>query len=97
VVRSSLNRIANKGLEERNWQPNIVLFSGGTTARPHLIEFGRQLIGTQGLLSNFDLIQTDTDKIVLPRHKHTVTKDGNMDVKGFFSRKHFCADIFRRY
>jgi hypothetical protein len=94
VVRSSLNRIANKGLEERNWQPNVVLFSGGTTTRPHLIEFGRQLIGTLGLLSNFDLIQTDTNKIVLPRHKQTVTEDPNVDVQGFFSRKHFCADIY---
>jgi amino acid transporter len=94
VVRSSLNRIANKGLEERNWQPNIVLFSGGTAARPHLIEFGRQLIGSQGLLSNFDLIQTDMNKIILPRHKQTDTEDALHDVQGFFSRKHFCADIY---
>ncbi len=94
VVRSSLNRIARKGVEERNWQPNIVLFSGGTTARPHLIEFGKQLIGYQGLLSNFDLIQTDTDEMVLPRQMQVVAQDEEVNIQGFFSRKHFCADIY---
>jgi amino acid transporter len=94
VVRSSLNRIARKGIEERNWQPNIVLFSGGSSARPHLIEFGKQLIGYQGLLSNFDLIQTDKDETVIPRQKQIVDQDDEIRVQGFFSKKHYCADIY---
>ncbi len=94
IVRSSLSRIALKGLEERNWQPNIILFSGGTQARPHLIEFGIHLVGRKGFLSNFDLVQISNDDKVVPRQKQ-IEADGNGLVnKGIFSRKHYCTDIY---
>lgn len=94
VVRSSLNRIAAQDIEERNWQPNIILFSGRSEVRPYLIDFGKQLIGSQGLLSNFDLIQTDDEEKVLPRHKQILSMDSNQTIQGFFSRQHFCTNIY---
>ena len=30
VVRSALHKIDKNKIEDRNWQPNIILFSGGT-------------------------------------------------------------------
>ncbi|MBE0638512.1 MAG: amino acid permease [Bacteroidales bacterium] len=94
VVRSSLIQVARKGIEERHWQPNIMLFSGRSEARPHLVEFGKQLIGNQGLLSNFDLVQIESNDKVLPRHRQVTVHDENASRKGFFSRQHFCTDIY---
>lgn len=94
VVRSSLNKIAFNKVDERQWQPNIILFSGGSTARPHLIEFGKQLIGSQGLLSNFDLIKIDDENKVLPRNMQVINDGDDQRIQGFFSRKHYCTDIY---
>jgi len=94
IVRQSLSRIARKGLEERNWQPNIILFSGGTQSRPHLIQFGMHLVGRKGFLSNFDLIQSGKSDQLLPRHKQVDTLDAELVSKGIFTRKHICADIY---
>lgn len=94
IVRSSLIQIARKGIEERNWHPNIILFSGRSEVRPHLIEFGKHLIGNQGLLSNFDLIQTGNNDPIVPRHKQILPFNGSDTIKGFFSRKHYCSDIY---
>ena len=44
IARSILHRIDRKGLEERNWRPNIILFSGGSHQRPHLIQFGKDMV-----------------------------------------------------
>ncbi len=94
IVRSSLSKIARKGLEDRNWQPNIILFSGGTSTRPHLIEFGIQLVGRKGFLSNFDLIKNNGNNEVMPRHKQTDYPDSELITKGIFTRKHVCPDIY---
>jgi len=93
IVRSSLNKIARKGLEDRNWKPNIILFSGGTQTRPYLIDFGKHLVGRQGFLSNFDLIQTDRHEAIVPRHKQLVS-DEQSEHTGIFSRKHACNDVY---
>lgn len=94
IVRSSLSRIARKGLEERNWQPNIILFSGGTHARPHLIEFGIHLVGRKGFLSNFDLVQIKNNEKVIPRQKQIEQESSELVNKGIFSRRHYCTDIY---
>lgn len=94
IVRSSLIRMARKSIEERNWQPNIILFSGRSDTRPHLIEFGRQMVGSQGLLSNFDLIQIENEASVLPRNKQTLNENQKSNIRGFFSRQHYCSDIY---
>ncbi len=94
IVRSSLHRISQKGTDERNWQPNIILFSGGTKARPYLIEFGKHLVGRQGFLSNFDLIRSDDNSRVLPRYRQVVSNDEQSGTKGIFTRQHVCSDVY---
>ena len=64
VVKTGLKNI-QKTIHKRNWQPNILLFSGNTSNRPHLIEFGKNIIGRAGMVSNFDLIETKSAKKVL--------------------------------
>lgn len=71
VVRRGLHKLSIKTIEERNWQPNIILFSGGTEIRSYLIEFGKSLVGKFGLLSNFDLIEEPTAKVLFPKQKQS--------------------------
>lgn len=94
IVRSSLHRISRTSPDEKNWQPNIILFSGGTRARPHLIDFGKHLAGRQGFLSNFDLVQADDKQLILPRHRQTIYDDQQSERKGIFTRQHVCSDIY---
>ncbi|MFW6019844.1 MAG: amino acid permease [Bacteroidales bacterium] len=96
LMRTSLHRMDRKGLEDRNWRPNIILFSGGTQNRPYLIEFGKAMVGKHGLLSNFDLVeQNGNDQNILPKHKQaeSPTKDDN-NTYGVFSRKQTVSNIY---
>lgn len=96
MARSSLYRMDRKGIEERNWRPNIILFSGGTQSRPHLIEFGKSLVGKHGLLSNFDLVETDNSaEEVLPKHQQTdASRDPEISTQGIFLRRHTCKNVY---
>ena len=58
VVKIGLKNLGKKSTHKRNWEPNILLFSGGTAARPHLLGFSKSIAGRKGMISNFDLIET---------------------------------------
>ena len=95
IVRTSLNKLSNKQLDEQNWSPNVILFSGGTKNRPHLIEFGKQLVGKYGFLSNFDLlINKDANSFHIPRQEQNIKDDDSSLNQGFFTRKQACTDIY---
>ncbi len=95
IVRTSLNRLSEKQLTEQNWTPNILLFSGGNKNRPHLIEFGKQLVGKYGFLSNFDLvINKSKDKFIFARNEQIVKDDDSTEIQGFFTRRQTCSDIY---
>ncbi|MCF8328182.1 MAG: hypothetical protein K9I29_07780 [Bacteroidales bacterium] len=96
LMRTSLHRMDRKGLEDRNWRPNIILFSGGTQNRPYLIEFGKSMVGKHGLLTNFDLVeQNGDDKNILPKHKQAKTLSSKDTEKyGIFSRKQLVSNIY---
>ncbi|MCF7797591.1 MAG: amino acid permease [Lentisphaeria bacterium] len=57
LLRSALHRLSHGQVHQRNWRPNIILFSGGREARPHLVELGRWLVNRRGILSDFELIE----------------------------------------
>ncbi len=93
IVRKGLYRLSIKTIEERNWQPNIILFSGGTEIRSYLIEFGKSLVGRFGLLSNFDLIEEPSAKVLFPKHQQQ--KFGtDEDSQGIFTRRQTCNNIY---
>lgn len=91
VIRTALDRMDKKGIEERNWEPNIILFSGGTKRRPHLISFGKALVGKYGLLSNFDLIETGDGKITIPKHKQSMVGENET---GVFTRRQSVSSVY---
>jgi len=92
IVRTALHKMDKQNIEERNWQPNIILFSGGTKKRPHLIEFGKCIVGKHGVLSNFDLIENKQAKILFPKHEQSLPEDDS-DF-GIFTRKKTVQDIY---
>lgn len=92
IVRTALHKMDKQDIEERNWQPNIILYSGGTNKRPHLIEFGKCIVGKHGVLSNFDLIENKKAKVLFPKHKQSLPDDDS-DF-GIFTRKKTVRDIY---
>ena len=92
VIRTALKKIDNSNIEQRNWKPNIILFSGGTNKRPHLIEIGKALVGKHGMLSNFDLIENKDAKSLFPKHKNSLP--GEISDKGVFFRRQTVKDIY---
>lgn len=91
LTRSALTRANRRRLEERNWRPNIILFSGGTKARPHLVDFGQWMVGKHGFLSNFDLTEGKADQGIVPQRDKTVQ---SVEKEGIFTRNHVCTDIY---
>jgi amino acid transporter len=94
IARSILHRIDRKGIEERNWRPNIILFSGGSKQRPHLIQFGKDLAGKQGFLSNFDLILNASSNVLFKKHQQSVDDEFSRENSGIFTRRHECKDVY---
>ncbi len=93
IARSALYKMDKNKIEDRNWQPNILLFSGSTSKRQYLVDFGKNLVGKFGVLSNFDLIENKSAKYLFPRHEQSVSNGAN-DV-GIFYRKQTCKDIYQ--
>jgi len=94
IIRTSLHRVNQKPLNETNWQPNIILFSGGGNARPHLLELGVHIVGNQGFLSNFDLhIKKDGD-LILPKFKQKVSAGIDDEHPGIFTRRQTVDNIY---
>lgn len=94
LIRTSLHKIDQRELEQRNWKPNIILFSGGTENRPHLLEFGKNLVGKHGFLSNFDLIETKDENIIFSKQQQSVKDELSKEFQGIFSRKQAVSDIY---
>ena len=85
LLRSGLNKLNTTVRQQRNWRPNIILFSGGETARPHLIQFGRWLVKKRGMLSNFNLIENQESNHLIKKNQLEI-KDGKSEFEGIFSR-----------
>ncbi len=94
MIRSGLHRLNQGKTHQRNWRPNIILFSGGTSARPHLIETGKWLVDKRGLLSNFDLVENPNLKKVLYRKSEQAVKEDADDFSGVFARRIECRDKY---
>ncbi|MCF6240735.1 MAG: hypothetical protein L3J74_05250 [Bacteroidales bacterium] len=93
VARSALYKMDKNKIEDRNWQPNIILFSGSSSKRQYLVDFGKSLVGKFGVLSNFDLIENPSADYLFPKHKQSLS-EGAKEV-GIFYRRQTCKDIYQ--
>jgi amino acid transporter len=78
---------------QRNWRPNIILFSGNVKARPQLIDMGRTLVGKLGVFTNFELVESSNDDELFTA---AVKANTELDHAGkkVITRRHTCSDIY---
>ena len=93
VVKVGLKRMDGMEENQHYWRPNILLFSGGTKKRPHLIEVSQDLGGRSGMISNFDLIETKEAKVLFPK-KDKGVKTTDIREDGIFTRRQEVQDIY---
>lgn len=95
VIRSGLGRLKNRKINMRNWRPNILIFSGGTKARPFLTEIGSDIIGKLGMLTDFEIIiDKNKENCVLKNEEDEL--EGKTEVQGnIFKKIYVCADKFQ--
>ncbi len=92
VLRSGLNRITRIVKQQRNWRPNIILFSGDGSSRPYLLDFGRWLVHKRGILSNFNLIENKNAIHLFPKMPQKT--ESKNDFQGIFMREMEVNDIY---
>ena len=94
VVKIGLKNLYKKSTHQRNWQPNVLLFSGGTKERPHLIDMSKSITARGGMISNFDLIEEESAEILFPKHHQSFQND-DLDDDTIFHRKLNCQNVFK--
>lgn len=62
ITKTSISRINKRKLENRTWQPNIIVFSGDKDQRPYLVDFGKWIAGKHGFVSNFNITTSKEKK-----------------------------------
>jgi hypothetical protein len=93
IIRSGLHQLSRRKTAERNWRPNIILFSGRAGVRPHLVDFGKWLVDKRGMLSNFDLHEEPDSKHLFSRPRQLVP-DGEDTPQGIFHRQLACRNFY---
>ena len=88
LAKKALLKLSIQKVNSRNWQPNIILFSGGENARPHLIEMGLSLTGKLGALTDFKLLVGQESK---PAKKLSLAQ--KKITPNYFTRQYSCKTI----
>ncbi|MDD3569032.1 MAG: amino acid permease, partial [Bacteroidales bacterium] len=78
---------------QRNWHPNVILFSGGAKARPHLVDMGRTIVGKQGVFTNFELVEKPEEDYLFDRTA-TATIETDHRGRNIITRRHVCGNIY---
>jgi amino acid transporter len=92
LVKTGLLKLAKSKSIDRNWRPNVILFSGGAQNRPHLIELGKMMTGKLGVFTNFELIEDVNKALIDKTAQVSVESFGNLN--NIITRKHVCTDIY---
>lgn len=94
LARSSLSKISQNPLNEKNWEPNIILYSGGTNKRPHLLDLGSNFVGDHGFLSNFDLQVKEDERFLFPKRDQNITTEFSEKYPGVFTRQQSVNNVY---
>ncbi len=89
LVRKGLSSLKQEKLHNRNWRPNIILFSGNSSHRPHLVEISQALTGKLGILSAFELIESQEQNL-----KRNVSEMTGAAGDTYFQHQYYCRNIY---
>ncbi len=87
LVKTGLTRLNNEALHRRNWRPNVIMFSGSESERPHLVELGQAVAGRLGILSSFELSNAPE-----PQLTPATTQDD--ETSTYFTHQYRTPDIY---
>ncbi|MFK7953769.1 MAG: hypothetical protein AB8B73_13070 [Ekhidna sp.] len=90
LVKTGLTNLTKDKKQNRNWRPNVIMFSGNPANRAHMIDMGKAIVGKLGLLSAFELVVSD-DKIMA---KSQSDLEKGEDEIGFFKHKLHTKDVY---
>ncbi|PKP53197.1 MAG: hypothetical protein CVT92_05640 [Bacteroidetes bacterium HGW-Bacteroidetes-1] len=93
LVKTGLLKLAKSQTHERNWRPNVILFSGGSGNRPHLIELGKVLVGKLGIFTNFELVEYPDEKLLFDKTAR-VSVETFGEHSDIITRKHSCRNVY---
>lgn len=92
ITKASLIKINKKKLENKAWQPNVIVFSGSKNKRPYLVDFGKWIIGKHGFLSVFNVSTNTKEKFFTHKNNNSIIGSPN---EQWIETKFFpCEDIF---
>jgi len=94
MVRTGLTKLKGRIRAVRNWRPNIILFSGGFQARPHLVEISKAISGKLGVISNFDLVEEPNSDMLFSSVLSNEDEIFEETESGIFSKQLTCKNIF---
>lgn len=93
LVKTGLGRLTLSNRKPSNWRPNVLLFSGGESTRPHLVEMGKSLVGKLGIFTNFELIEEPNSDNLYRKSPEPVSMKPTTKA-GVFIRYHECRNIY---
>jgi len=93
LIRRGLSALISMPENDQNWQPNIILFTGGTDRRPYLLEFAKSLVGRYGFLTNFDLVVNQEAEVLFPKYQQNYVEK-SLQTTGIFFRRLTVKDIY---
>lgn len=94
LVKYGLIKLSqSESKNQRNWRPNIILFGGNPKSRPYLINMARTLVGSQGVFTNFNLVEKQSEKVLFEKHA-SPTVETDQKGKPVVTRNHSCNDVY---
>lgn len=90
LVKTGLKRLRENKLQERNWRPNIIMFSGNEADRPALVQLGKNITSRLGIMTGFNLVETSEELIV----KQASVREKEKAVSDYFLTTHYCHDLY---
>jgi amino acid transporter len=90
LVKNGIQRLNKSQIQARNWRPNIIMFSGSDTERPHLVEMGNDLAGNLGMITGFELEVVAQDQ--LQKQHRRIKRLANQ--KELVFNRHICPDVY---
>jgi hypothetical protein len=89
IVKAGLERLNQTQKHSRNWRPNIIMFHG--EMRHHLVELGKAIAGRLGMLSGFQLIESNVP--LLAKSQSDISKIKTIE-DNYYEHQHYCRDFF---
>lgn len=93
LVKTGLTKLTKSQTNTRNWRPNVIIFSGGTQNRPHLIEIGKAIVGKLGIFTNFELIEQPDENLLFEKTAK-VSSETVGEYENILTRRHVCKNIY---